>query len=60
MKFIAGLEGFNWNALESDIAISLSSKSFYKKWFLANKRIDEVKSINLALFDKKFQLFNHF
>ena len=60
VKLIAGLEGLNWNTLESDIAISFSSKSFYKKsGFFANKRIDEVKSINFALFDKRFILFNH-
>ena len=60
MKLIAGLEGLNWNTLESEVAISFSSKSFYKNGFFANKRIDEVKSINLALFDRRLKLLNNF
>lgn len=61
VKIIAGFEGLNWHSFESDIVVTWNSKAFYKKsGFFANKRIDEVKSIDLALFDKRLTFFNHF
>lgn len=61
MRLTVGYESLNWNSLESDIAISWSNTSFYKKsGFFTHKRIDEVKSINWALFDKKLRLFDNF